>query len=467
MKDSIPVGFVMVKTAFERYLSAFDGVDQDGRASSMLTAFSKGALQALTTNPDNHGQDEIPSALWNEGAFPDRVFYSDDIAPSDEWQGYVGRTPYVAEPALSAWITAQRTSQTRTLTRLRGEYWSIDEALHWILWRDENPDRIEIMVRMIESLEPGRPRASLSFDDAKAKLIQALSRGDIKSVATDATNRKVEPVPPEQFASAELQHSAQGHLVKFPLTEGDEGLNGGHLNMARVLAEDVVRTFPVASASVQARHSNSEPGRSYVEFDESEASLSIFRAAQWLALKGQPGSLSLEEVERSAETTLFRALAADEITAQAIEVSSMMPVTVPASRWAMVTTDEAAPGQLLQWINSWWFTRGRGTGEQIGGELTAHEDRVQHGTAAPTWVQIFVDLAGLKSLLDQKPKRPRGAKPGQGAVDDTEEIAQVYELMKSGTTRWKATQFVGAQVGGGDAALTARTAARLWRKTTG
>lgn len=467
MKDSIPVGFVMVKTAFERYLSAFDGVDQDGRAFSMLTAFSKGALQALTTNPDNHGQDEIPSALWNQGAFPDRVFYSDDIAPSDEWQGYVARTPFVSEPALSAWITAQRLSQERTLTRLRGEYWSIDEALHWLLWRDENPDRIEIMVRTIDSLEPGRPRASQSFDGAKAKLVQALRRGDIRSVVTDASNNNVEAVPPEQFASAELQHSAQGHLVKFPLRDGDVGLNGGHLNMPRVLAEDVVRTFPIASASLEAKYRHSQSDRSYVEFDEAETSLSVFRAAQWLALKGQSGSLSLEEVERVAETTLFRALAAGEITAQAIEVSTMLPATVPASRWAMVTTDEAQPGQLLQWINSWWFTRGRGTGEQVGGELTAHEDRVRHGAAAPTWVQLSVDLAGLSSLLDKKPKRPRGAQPGQGAVDDTNEIAQVYELMKSGTTRWKATQFVGAQVGGGDAALTARTAARLWRKTNG
>jgi hypothetical protein len=148
----------------------------------------------------------------------------------------------------------------------------------------------------------------------------------------------------------------------------------------------------------------SQQGRSYFELGADEDKLSLYRAAQWLALKGEPGWVSLEETEGAAKTLLFPTLASSALVANSLSLETMTDSHVPADRWAFVTTNPNKAGQFLNWINDWHIMDAATSDyepDQFGGQLTRAEDRSKNNDpfSGATWVNITITRDDLRRVF--------------------------------------------------------------------
>lgn len=135
-------------------------------------------------------------------------------------------------------------------------------------------------------------------------------------------------------------------------------------------------------------------------FDGDEPSLTLMQAAAFTALGGKSGLATLDQIESAAADRLFPALRDGDLEAQAISTSTLLPVTVPAERWHIVTTDPSEPGHLVEWTDRMFKAFGSGA-------LTAHEDRPMVGPAAlPTWAKVTIRRADLNRWM-QAPAIPK------------------------------------------------------------
>src|SRR4051794_31324606 len=108
--DPQPLGYITLYSAFEAYIAAWDGRDQDDLRHEILRAFAEADLTAIVKFPDRDGDFVVPQKLWSEEGFPDRVFLADDVVEyaQDGWAPYAARTPFVNETKFSAWLERNR-----------------------------------------------------------------------------------------------------------------------------------------------------------------------------------------------------------------------------------------------------------------------------------------------------------------------------------------------------------------------
>ena len=331
-----------------------------------------------------------------------------------------------------------------------GEFWTVDQALSWILWRDFERldlDPLSIFVHAIADDEEGALPPRYSLRDANAVLVALLQRGVIRAYA--GPRGAVEEIAPVQFADAAVVHREAGHVIAFAAFAGDSMGLDGHFDRLRIVGRDLTREMPPIKPGAPELRSREDgpfaspsPALAWSSFDPAPETMLIGEAALWLAGDGQAFKNSLARADRFYQIgvpRLFAALARGELEASGLNVATRRREPIPADVWLECDLGEGADGK-----HHFSFIDNIKQNES-GGSITLWPYRSKEG---PEWCDIRISNSALLSAFSsiEVPAPPREStveRPGRGrqkgtGKDDSAALAQIRVLMSNGVPKGRA-----------------------------
>lgn len=322
MKDPIPFGYCHLRDAFDRFRARLPG-DTDARMAQFKGAFERGDLLAIINHPDGSETFELPASSWRESFFPERLFLAEDIVddlPQDQpWHVYRGKTPFVHNANLNRWIEEEASPESRA------PYWTLDQALMWVMFRDDCRLSEDVMMSVLQEMESGRKSSAiLSLQDADRVLLARLRRGDIEcTVQTSPPSEKPLILDRSSFAEAMLLHRKNGHVLAIKSSPDERLPSGGYFNGLRLRSDQLRQCFP---ATIREATNYSGPFAPPSPFPAptiqelewlGSDDMTLMDAALWIASEGHPfpdSDTRSEAFEHVGAPRLFAALSSGRLS---------------------------------------------------------------------------------------------------------------------------------------------------------
>lgn len=358
---------------------------------------------------------------------------------------------------------------------VEGEYWTVDQALSWILWRDFerldlNP--LGIFVHAIADDEDGALPARYSLRDANDVLIALLRRGVVRAFGGPVG--AAEEIRAFQFADATVLHKEAGHVVAFPAFASDKMGLAGYFDRLRILGRDLTKEMPpikAVSAEIASRadgpFDRPLPAATPSPFDPNAGTMLIGEAALWIGAQGQVFENSAARADRFEQIgvpRLFAALALREVEATGLNVATRRREPIQADVWAECDHGDGQDGKhhfsFIDDIKQ----------NETGGSITLWPYQSKQG---PDWCDIrisnnvLLSVFGPMELVTQPQESPVVERPGRGrqkgtGKDDSAALSRVRLLMDGGMPKGKAVAQIAASLKNDGTALS--TEKRLLRK---